>query len=85
MRDGRMGRQRKANRPHKTSGRPKQLVLDAGLREEGDWRGREEGPVRTFGKPGRSRQAFARCQRQGSRIGEARSHSCGQRAEEVRM
>lgn len=79
-----MGRQRKANRPHETSRRPKQLVLDAGLREEGDdWQGREEDPVRTFGKPGRSRQAFARCQRRGSRIGAARSHSCGQRDEEV--
>lgn len=74
-----MGRQRKANGPHKTNRRPKQLMLDAGLREEGGWQGAEEGPVRTCGKPGRSRQASARCQRRGSRIDAARSHSCRQR------
>lgn len=78
-RNGRVGRQRKANRPHKTNRRPKQRVLDAGFRQEGRWQGVEEGPVRTFGKPGQSKQASAQCQRRGSRIGVARSHSCRQR------
>lgn len=32
----------------------------------------------TFGRPGQSRQASARCQQLGSRIGAAQSHSCRQ-------